>query len=52
VVFTVVTRLELPKLGSEVHRIDPRAFIVRHQGSPTPPADAQEAPTALAGTGQ
>jgi uncharacterized membrane-anchored protein YitT (DUF2179 family) len=30
IVFTVVTRLELPKLRSEVARVDPRAFVVQH----------------------
>jgi uncharacterized membrane-anchored protein YitT (DUF2179 family) len=30
IVFTVVTRLELPKLRSEIHRVDPRAFVIQH----------------------
>jgi uncharacterized membrane-anchored protein YitT (DUF2179 family) len=30
IVFTVVTRLELPRLRSEVDRIDPRAFVTQH----------------------
>jgi uncharacterized membrane-anchored protein YitT (DUF2179 family) len=30
IVFTVVTRLELPKLRREVLRLDPRAFVVQH----------------------
>ncbi|HEX4341666.1 MAG TPA: YitT family protein [Polyangiaceae bacterium] len=30
IVFTVVTRLELPKLRTEVDRIDPRAFVIQH----------------------
>jgi uncharacterized membrane-anchored protein YitT (DUF2179 family) len=30
IVFTVVTRLELPGVRSEIHRIDPRAFVVQH----------------------
>jgi uncharacterized membrane-anchored protein YitT (DUF2179 family) len=30
IVFTVVTRLELPKLRREVHRVDPRAFVIQH----------------------
>jgi uncharacterized membrane-anchored protein YitT (DUF2179 family) len=30
IVFTVVTRLELPRLRTEVSRIDPRAFVVQH----------------------
>jgi uncharacterized membrane-anchored protein YitT (DUF2179 family) len=30
IVFTVVTRLELPKLRTEIDRIDPRAFVVQH----------------------
>ncbi|WP_394333427.1 YitT family protein [Hymenobacter daecheongensis] len=31
IVFTVVTRLELPRLREEVNRLDPRAFIVQHR---------------------
>ncbi len=30
IIFTVVTRLELPKLRTEVARIDPRAFVIQH----------------------
>jgi uncharacterized membrane-anchored protein YitT (DUF2179 family) len=30
IVFTVVTRLELPELRSAIDRIDPRAFIIQH----------------------
>jgi uncharacterized membrane-anchored protein YitT (DUF2179 family) len=30
VVFAVVTRLELPKLRSEVARVDPKAFLIQH----------------------
>lgn len=30
IVFTVVTRLELPKLRSTIDRIDPRAFVIQH----------------------
>jgi uncharacterized membrane-anchored protein YitT (DUF2179 family) len=30
IVFTVVTRLELPKLRSEIDRVDPRAFVIQH----------------------
>lgn len=30
IVFTVVTRLELPKLRSEIARVDPRAFVFQH----------------------
>jgi uncharacterized membrane-anchored protein YitT (DUF2179 family) len=30
IVFTVVTRLELPKLRTEIARVDPRAFVVQH----------------------
>jgi uncharacterized membrane-anchored protein YitT (DUF2179 family) len=30
VVYTVVTRLELSKLSAEIHKIDPRAFVVMH----------------------
>jgi uncharacterized membrane-anchored protein YitT (DUF2179 family) len=30
IVFTVVTRLELPKLRAEIERIDPRAFVIQH----------------------
>lgn len=30
IVFTVVTRLELPRLRSEVHRVDPESFLVQH----------------------
>lgn len=30
IVFTVVTRLELPRLRSEIARVDPRAFVVQH----------------------
>ncbi|GAA4007103.1 YitT family protein [Hymenobacter fastidiosus] len=31
IVFTVVTRLELPRLREEVKRLDPHAFIVQHR---------------------
>lgn len=31
IIFTVVTRLELPELRQEVKRLDPKAFIVQHQ---------------------
>lgn len=30
IIFTVVTRLELPKLREEVKRLDPHAFLVQH----------------------
>jgi uncharacterized membrane-anchored protein YitT (DUF2179 family) len=30
IIFTVVTRLELPRLRSEVQRIDPQVFLVQH----------------------
>lgn len=30
IIFTVVTRLELPRLRDEVKRLDPRAFLVQH----------------------
>ena len=30
IVFTVVTRLELPQLRAEIQRIDPQAFVVQH----------------------
>ncbi|WP_277235244.1 YitT family protein [Hymenobacter sp. YC55] len=30
IIFTVVTRLELPRLREEVKRLDPRAFLVQH----------------------
>ena len=30
IVFTVVTRLELPQLRAEVQRIDPQAFLIQH----------------------
>ncbi|HEX8424689.1 YitT family protein [Hymenobacter sp.] len=30
IIFTVVTRLELPKLREEVKHLDPRAFLVQH----------------------
>ena len=30
IVFTVVTRLELPQLREEIKRIDPKAFLVQH----------------------
>jgi len=30
IVFTVVTRLELPRLRSEIDRVDPRAFVIQH----------------------
>ncbi|MEO7111868.1 MAG: YitT family protein [Polyangiaceae bacterium] len=30
IVFTVVTRLELPKLRSEITRVDPQAFVIQH----------------------
>jgi uncharacterized membrane-anchored protein YitT (DUF2179 family) len=30
IVFTVVTRLELPQLRTEVRRLDPQAFVVQH----------------------
>ncbi|WP_311136726.1 YitT family protein [Hymenobacter cellulosilyticus] len=30
IVFTVVTRLELPQLRTEVRRIDPQAFVIQH----------------------
>ena len=30
IVFTVVTRLELPELRDEVRRLDPKAFIIQH----------------------
>jgi uncharacterized membrane-anchored protein YitT (DUF2179 family) len=30
IIFTVVTRLELPRLRDEVKRLDPQAFIVQH----------------------
>jgi uncharacterized membrane-anchored protein YitT (DUF2179 family) len=30
IVFTVVTRLELPQLRDEVRRLDPKAFIIQH----------------------
>lgn len=30
IVFTVVTRLELPQVREEVKRLDPRAFLVQH----------------------
>jgi len=31
IVFTVVTRLELPRLRKEIARIDPQAFVVQHR---------------------
>ena len=31
IVFTVVTRLELPRLRSEIKRLDPKAFVVQHR---------------------
>lgn len=30
IVFTVVTRLELPKLRSAIDRVDPHAFVIQH----------------------
>ncbi|MCB2408364.1 YitT family protein [Hymenobacter lucidus] len=30
IVFTVVTRLELPQLRTEIRRIDPQAFVIQH----------------------
>jgi uncharacterized membrane-anchored protein YitT (DUF2179 family) len=30
IVFTVVTRLELPRLRSEIDRVDPKAFVIQH----------------------
>ncbi|MCB2377661.1 YitT family protein [Hymenobacter sp. BT635] len=30
IVFTVVTRLELPQLRTEVRRLDPQAFVIQH----------------------
>jgi len=30
IVFTFVTRLELPQLQAEVQRIDPQAFLIQH----------------------
>jgi uncharacterized membrane-anchored protein YitT (DUF2179 family) len=30
IVFTVVTRLELPRLRGEILRVDPKAFIIQH----------------------
>jgi uncharacterized membrane-anchored protein YitT (DUF2179 family) len=30
IIFTVVTRLELPKLREEIKRLDPHAFVVQH----------------------
>jgi uncharacterized membrane-anchored protein YitT (DUF2179 family) len=30
IVFTVVTRLELPRLRSEIDRLDPSAFVIQH----------------------
>ena len=30
IVFTVVTRLELPRLRAEIRRIDPKAFVVQY----------------------
>ncbi|WP_310394499.1 YitT family protein [Hymenobacter sp.] len=31
IVFTVVTRLELPRLREEVRRLDPKAFLLQHR---------------------
>lgn len=31
ILYTVLTRLELPKLTAEVNRIDPKAFVVMHK---------------------
>jgi uncharacterized membrane-anchored protein YitT (DUF2179 family) len=31
IVFTVVTRLEIPRLREEIKRLDPRAFLVQHR---------------------
>ncbi|MNE61364.1 hypothetical protein D3C80_1565720 [compost metagenome] len=30
IIFTVITRLEVSKLNSEIERIDPRAFVIMH----------------------
>ncbi|WP_394368427.1 DUF2179 domain-containing protein [Hymenobacter qilianensis] len=30
ILFTVVTRLELPALRAEIRRLDPQAFVVQH----------------------
>ncbi len=31
IIYTVLTRLELPKLTSEINKIDPKAFVVMHK---------------------